>query len=80
VEPRGDAHRLVLPGGRAVEAVHVGPYETMTQTYETLQAWMSENDLVPGVGMWECYLSDPEAEPDPANWRTKIVWPLAGGT
>ena len=26
---------------------------------------------------WEYYLSDPEQEPDPANWQTKVVWPAA---
>jgi AraC family transcriptional regulator len=26
--------------------------------------------------MWETYLSDPTVEPDPATWRTEIVWPL----
>jgi effector-binding domain-containing protein len=76
-EPHGDAHRFVLPGGRAVRAVHVGPYETMGQTYEDLQAWMAQHQLEPAVGMWECYLSDPEAEPDPATWRTEIIWPIA---
>jgi hypothetical protein len=27
--------------------------------------------------MWEYYLSDPAAEPDPAKWKTLIVWPVA---
>lgn len=29
--------------------------------------------------MWESYLSDPVAEPDPATWRTRIMWSVAGG-
>jgi effector-binding domain-containing protein len=73
----GNAHRLVLPGGRAVRVVHVGSYDTMEQTYTDLQRWMAEHDLQPAVGMWESYLSDPQVEPDPATWRTAIVWPLA---
>lgn len=32
---------------------------------------------VSAAGMWECYLSDPDVEPDPATWRTLIVCPLA---
>lgn len=24
------------------------------------------------AGMWECYLSDPQTEPDPVTWRTRI--------
>lgn len=73
----GEAHALLLPGGRAVHAIHVGPYDTMEQTYEAVQSWMTAEGLQPAVGMWESYLSDPEAEPDPAAWRTGIIWPLA---
>lgn len=72
----GNAHRFVLPGGRAVQAIHTGPYDTMEDTYNDLQAWMAEQGLVPAVGMWECYLSDPQVELDPANWQTRIVWPI----
>jgi hypothetical protein len=27
--------------------------------------------------MWESYLTDPGAEPDPETWRTLISWPRA---
>lgn len=74
--PQGEAHYLRLPGGRAVEIVHVGPYDTMEDTYALLQTWMTEQGLHPAPGVWECYLSDPGVEPDPADWRTLIVWPL----
>jgi len=73
----GEVHDFVLPGGRAVVAIHVGPYETMEQTYAELQSWMRHRQLVPTVGMWESYLSDPSEQTDPATWETKIVWPLA---
>jgi effector-binding domain-containing protein len=76
-EAHGNAHRLVLPGGRVVQAVHVGAYDTMEKTYRDLQSWMAEQGLQPAVGMWECYLSDPQVERDPATWRTRIVWPIA---
>jgi effector-binding domain-containing protein len=77
VELHGQAHRLVLPGGRAVQATHVGPYDTMEQTYTKLWSWMADQGLQPAVGMWECYLSDPRVERDPATWRTRIIWPVA---
>ena len=76
VEAGGDAHPFVLPGGRVVQVVHVGPYETMESTYVELQSWMDQQDVHPALGMWECYLSDPRAEPDPATWRTQIIWPI----
>ena len=71
------AHRLVLPGGRAAQVVHVGSFATLEQTYAELQAWMIERGLEPGPAVWECYLSDPASEPDPAGWRTLVIWPLA---
>jgi effector-binding domain-containing protein len=77
LDPPGSAHRIVLPGGRAVQATHVGPYDTLAQTYAELETWMQEHGLRPSAGMWECYLSDPDEEPDPATWRTRIVWPVA---
>ena len=76
VEPTGDVHPLVLPGGRAVVVTHVGPYETMVDTYAQMQAWMERENLRPATGMWENYLSDPRLEPDPEQWRTRIVWPV----
>ena len=76
VEASGDVHPLVLPGGRAVVGVHVGPYDSLEATYTELTSWMAARGLTPAGTMWESYLSDPEAEPDPATWRTRITWPI----
>lgn len=77
MEAVDDVHPLELPGGRAVHVVHVGPFETMEQTYAELDVWMKDQDLHPATGMWESYLSDPATEPDPAKWRTRIIWPVS---
>jgi effector-binding domain-containing protein len=79
-EPIDDGNGVTsgtLPGGRVVEAVYVGPYEALSTTYQEIAQWMQEQGLVPAEFMWESYLSDPRTEPDPATWRTKIVWPVA---
>ena len=76
--PIEDADGVVastLPGGEVVEAVHIGPYDTMETTYAEIAAWMAAQGLRPGPVMWESYLTDPGNEPDPATWRTLIVWP-----
>lgn len=65
-----------LPGGRVASIVHVGPYETLADTYGRLERRLAElghGDLGP---MWECYWSDPDSEPDPATWRTEILTPI----
>lgn len=67
---------LDLPTGPAVTTVHTGPYDTLAQTYAELTAWMGREHVVPGQLMWEEYLTDPQSEPDPARWQTRIVWPL----
>jgi effector-binding domain-containing protein len=77
LHPAGDVAPLSLPAGRAVVATHVGPYEDLERTYGELVAWAQAQGIEPAVGMWEQYLSDPSAEPDPSTWRTLIVWPLA---
>ncbi|WP_431245555.1 GyrI-like domain-containing protein [Leifsonia xyli] len=66
-----------LPAGRVVEATHVGPYDTIHETYAAVQRFFADNGLTPGDVMWECYLSDPERQPDPSTWRTQICWPVA---
>lgn len=59
--------------------MHIGPYDTLRQSYESIAAWMSQNDIIPGAEMWERYLSDPMKEPDSSKWQTKIVWPVLSG-
>lgn len=66
----------ILPAGTIVTAIHVGPYDSMADTYAEVQRFFAENHLVPSDVMWESYLSDPELEPDPAKWRTLICWPV----
>lgn len=65
-----------LPGGRVASVVHVGPYETIADTYGRLERRLSELGHGEVGPMWECYWSDPQAEPDPATWRTEIITPI----
>ena len=76
VTPSGAVIAGMLPGGRVVEATHVGPYDTMEATYGEVQQYLAQSGLTPGDVMWESYLSDPELETDPATWRTQICWPV----
>ncbi|MDH3293170.1 MAG: GyrI-like domain-containing protein [Acidimicrobiia bacterium] len=76
IEPDGDVHSLELPAVKAVVGLHVGPYEALESAYNRVMAWASEQGLQPAGMMWEYYLTDPQAEPDPAKWETKVVWPV----
>lgn len=66
-----------LPEADAFEAIHFGPYDTLERTYGLIQERMRAEGFTPADTMWEYYLSDPETEPDPMKWQTRIVWPVA---
>ena len=65
-----------LPGGPAIEAIHTGPYDTLTETYAELTDWISAQNLDLAPDKWEEYVVGPDTEPDPAKWQTRIVFPL----
>lgn len=74
----GDVVGGALPGGRVVEALHVGDYGDLRSTYEEVERWMGEHGVRPSEEMWEVYESGPESDADPETWRTRIVWPVTG--
>ena len=77
VQPTGRVSAGQLPAARVVRSVYQGAYEGLGAAWGQLFAWIAEAELVPGAGLWECYLTDPGASPDPASWRTELNCPLA---
>ncbi len=77
VTPDGEVHPFELPGGRVVTGMHIGPYESLETSYRDLIEWAAAEGHSLADHMWESYLTDPSAQPDPATWQTKITWPLA---
>ncbi len=76
VKPGGGVTAANLPGGRAAQVLHRGPYDTMGQTYHRLMAWLAEQGLKPAEVMWEYYLNEPSPDAPEAT-ETLITWPLA---
>ena len=64
-----------LPGGRAAQLLHVGPYDTLEHAYGRLMAWIGEQGLKPGGVMWESYLNEPSPDA-PEESQTLITWPV----
>ena len=62
-----------LPAGKAATTTHVGTYETLSQEYPRLEAWLTEHAMTPGVGPWEVYLSEPGTAE--SGLRTEVFWP-----
>lgn len=69
-----------LPGGPAACTIHAGSYEGLRAAYGALEAWIESNGYVPSGAPWESYLTDPAEHPDPKDWRTEVVWPIAERT
>ena len=72
----GEVVVLERPAGMAATTVHVGSYDTLTETYRALEAWLRSRELEPADIVWEEYLTGPETQPDPSLWQTHVVWPL----
>ena len=77
VEAEADVRPGVIPACRAVEALHVGSYDTLSQTYDDVLRWAGEQGLRQAGPMWEQYLTDPSVDSDPATWRTRVLVPVA---
>ncbi|WP_441790330.1 GyrI-like domain-containing protein [Leifsonia sp. YAF41] len=65
-----------LPGGPAIQTIHVGSYEGLAATYSALIDWFAERGLTAGSEMWEEYLVGPDGETDTSQWKTRVVYPL----
>jgi effector-binding domain-containing protein len=75
VEP-GDVGASELPAGPAAVATHLGPYNTLSQTYDRLHEWIHAQGREEGPGPWESYVDDPAVVKDHSLLRTEVVWPL----
>ena len=55
-------------------ATHIGPYDTVSETYSTMDRAMQAQGLTGSKDMWERYLSPPDTPPE--QTRTDVIWPL----
>jgi effector-binding domain-containing protein len=74
--PPAGARITELPGGRAAKTLHIGEYETLSEEYMRLEAWIREHGHKPGIGPWEAYVDDPERTPHD-RVPTEVYWPIA---
>lgn len=65
-----------LPGGTIAMTTHVGPFDKLGKAHEAVLAWIEQSKLEQAGPPWEYYWTDPEAEPDPDNWKTEVFFPL----
>lgn len=89
-EPAGGGKIIAgtLPRGRYLTLVHQGPYDRLVETTASLLDWAKENGVTwdnqqgPTGTVWkarvEHYLTDPEEQPDPSKWETKLAFLTRG--
>lgn len=69
-----------LPGGRVVQALHRGSWQTLLYTYDRLSEWLAAHGVRSVPLMWEEYLVGPDQVGEPANWRTRLIVPFCPET
>jgi len=72
-ETADEVYATETPGGEAAVAVHRGPYNRMSETYNAIEQWMAANRREAAGHSWEIY-GDPT--PDPSETETTIVYLL----
>lgn len=60
------------PAQRAAVHVHIGPYEKLHESWAILWQQFKEAGLTTNEQIWDCYVTDPGEEPDPAKWETEL--------
>ncbi|HET7134219.1 MAG TPA: AraC family transcriptional regulator [Gammaproteobacteria bacterium] len=73
----GEVEAGELQGGPAAVAMHAGAYDELPTTFAAIERWVEDNGYRTGGAPWESYLTDPAEHPNPADWRTRVCWPLA---
>jgi hypothetical protein len=62
------------PSGRSMKAIHIGPYDTIVETYNKMTEALKEQGLEGTKDMWEAYFSPPETPPE--QIKTEVIWPV----
>lgn len=73
---RGDILSGSTPGGNALKAIHRGPYDSLADTYNAIEAQMRSEGIAQSATAWEVYLGEPGVTPD-AELITEIYMQIS---
>lgn len=65
-----------LPATTVARTVYHGDYEGLGGAWQEFVDWIVAHGHTPAEWLWETYLTDPAANPDPGSWRTELTKPL----
>ncbi len=78
VKAAGRVQPGTWPAMRVARTIHHGPYEGLPEAWGNFMEWIEANGHPATQDLYECYLTNPDSDPDPATWRTELNQPLAG--
>jgi effector-binding domain-containing protein len=76
VAPTGRVTNGELPAATVARTIYRGGYEGLGDAWPKLDAWIVAHGRKPGASLWETYLTDPTANPNPASYQTELTRPL----
>ncbi|SHJ11421.1 effector-binding domain-containing protein [Mesonia phycicola] len=67
-----------LPNTKAIKATLKGNYSNLPEAWSQLTTYLEKTDFEKNteINSFEVYITDPETEPNPANWETEIYIPI----
>lgn len=77
IQPNGRVQNSSMPEGAYVVTKHVGSYNTISSTYDTLNTWMEAQNHIYDGAAYEVYLNDP-ATTAPDQLLTEVMFKVKG--
>ncbi|HEY8034263.1 MAG TPA: GyrI-like domain-containing protein [Methylobacter sp.] len=77
ITPTGRVKMNKLPAVKVVRTIYQGGYEGLGAAWCEFCKWIEAEGLNVQESLWECYLTDPDSNPDPDTWRTELNRPLS---
>jgi len=65
-----------LPAATVARTIYHGGYEGLHSAWAEFGKWIVAQGHQPGPSLWETYLTDPAANPDPSTYLTELTQPL----
>jgi effector-binding domain-containing protein len=66
-----------LPGGVMAVTWHMGPYDTTARATAPLREWIRQQGYGEAGAHWNVFATNPQLEPNPARFRSEVVWPIS---
>ncbi len=77
VAPAGRVQPGEWPAMTIAQTIYIGGYEGLGAAWGEFMAAIEAAGHATAEGLWECYTLGPDADADPAAWRTVLSKPLA---